>query len=104
MPPPAFTATATLSPHGSFEPASWVGQSRTGVMPAQSSCPSGGMCMTRDGAVICDCPAGQTCRPRRFPPICRTDPFRCFFIPFPLCLLPVCSDPIQTADSYCQPG
>jgi hypothetical protein len=102
LPAPGFSAAVTLGPRGGYASVRTAGVVTVGVAPAQGTCGSGGMCLTRDGRVTCHCPQGQSCRPIRLPPVCRTDPWRCFYIPFPFCLLPVCSDPIQTADFFCQ--
>lgn len=73
-----------------------------GVRPAQATCGAGAMCETSDGTRLCDCGPGQTCRRRVIPGACRVDPWRCFFIPFPFCLMRVCDPPLVTVDSYCQ--
>jgi hypothetical protein len=67
------------------------------------TCPSGGQCFTSGVGSACDCPPGESCRPRCGPQTCEVNALLCFLFP-PVGCLPQCSPGLCTTDSFCQPG
>src|SRR5688572_29519011 len=75
------------------------------VLPAQlPACNTGALCSVRspNGTQIsvCDCPAGQACRPL-CGRICEVDWFLCLFFP-PIGCLPQCRPGICSIEGCCQ--
>lgn len=104
---PGFTAeTALYRTSHCYHADGWTvqGMAKNMVVAQLPGCESGAPCSVRTPSTqidVCQCPPGQSCRPRCSPRSCEVNPVLCALFP-PWGCIPQCSPGVCTLDGFCQ--